>query len=178
MNSLAQLAEVIHKRNLVEQEITAIIGRPAVIGHIGEFIASKVFNIALGHSASQKSIDGHFCDGPLNGCTVNVKWYSVMDGLLAITPEALPDYYLVLTGPKTPAMSSRGRVRPWTIQYVFLFQAQALVDGLSQRGIKFSVATSVRQEFWDRAEIYPGSRNDVLSLSEVQRAALLLFSHR
>lgn len=152
-----------------------MIGRPAAIGHIGEFIASRVFNITLEQSASQKGIDGHFSDGPLNGCTVNVKWYSVMDGLLAIAPEALPDYYLVLTGPKTPAMSSRGRTRPWTIQYVFLFKAQALVDELSRRGVKFSVATSVRQEFWDSAEIYPAQRNDLLPVSEMQRAGLRLF---
>lgn len=178
MDSLAQLAELVHKRNVVEQEITALTGRPAAIGHIGEFIASTVFNIALEGSASHKAIDGRFRDGTLNGCTVNVKWFAYQESALDITPAALPDYYLVLTGPKSAATTSRRRVRPWVIEYVYLFHARTLVVGLQQARLKIGDATSVRQELWDKAEIYPASRSDLLSLSETQRAALHLFSPR
>jgi hypothetical protein len=65
MDSLKHLADLIIQRNINEQEITALIGRPASIGYIGEYIASKIFNILLVESASQKSIDGHFMDAPL-----------------------------------------------------------------------------------------------------------------
>lgn len=101
MNNLEQLAELIRKRNALEREIKALIGRPAAIGHIGEYIAATVFDIALEESATQKGIDGHFTDGPLKDRTVNIKWYARREGLLDITPDGLPDYYLVLTGPKS-----------------------------------------------------------------------------
>jgi len=176
MDDLTQLAELIKKRNLLEREITALIGRPAEIGHIGEYIASRVFHIALKESASYKSIDGHFSNEPLKECTVNVKWYARREGVLDITPDALPDYYLVLTGPKSGAMTSRGQVRPWTIANVFLFDAQTLVDELKRSGLKIGVATSVRQHLWAKAEIYPAQRNDALELSKQQHEALMLFS--
>ena len=44
-----------------------IVGRPALIGHVGEYIASRVFGIALEHSAANKGYDGRFTDGPLAG---------------------------------------------------------------------------------------------------------------
>ena len=178
MDDLTQLAELLKKRNLLEREITTLIGRPAEIGHIGEFIASSVFRIALEKSASHKSIDGHFRGGPLKESTVNIKWYARREGALDITPDALPDYYLVLTGPKSGAVTSRGQVRPWTIENVFLFDAQTLIDELKRGGVKIGVATSVRQHLWTKAEIYPVQRNDLLELSEDQREALMLFSSR
>ncbi len=175
MDDLARLAELINRRNLLEQEITALIGRPAEIGHIGEYIASKVFNIALVQSASHKAIDGHFTDGPLKGCTMNIKWYAFREGILDITPDALPDYYLVLAGPKPASWTSRGRVRPWTIERVFLFHAESLVGKLRQRGVHIGIATSVTNELWQMAEIFPAYRDDLLPLSKEQRAILLLF---
>jgi hypothetical protein len=178
VDDLTQLADLIKKRNLLEREITALVGRPAEIGHIGEYIASRVFHIALEESASHKSIDGRFRDGPLKERTVNIKWYARREGLLDITPDALPDYYLVLTGPKSGAVTSRGQVRPWTIENVFLFDAQTLVDELKHGGVKIGVATSVRQHLWAKAEIYPAQRNDLLELSEEQREALMLFTSR
>ena len=99
MDDLIQLADLIKKRNSLEHEITELIRRPAQIGHIGEYIASRIFHIALEESASRKSIDGRFSDEPLKGCTVNIKWYAMREGLLDITPGAPPDYYLVLAGP-------------------------------------------------------------------------------
>ncbi|MBN1429655.1 MAG: hypothetical protein JXB07_14895 [Anaerolineae bacterium] len=155
MNDLRQLTKLIKKRNALECEITALIGRPAAIGHIGEYIASRVFHIALEESASCKSIDGHFEDGPLKYRTVNVKWYARQESILNITPDSLPDYYLVLAGPKSGATTSRGRVRPWVIENVFLFDAQPLVEELKCSSVKIGLATSVRQQLWTKAEIYP-----------------------
>jgi hypothetical protein len=175
MDDLAHLAELINKRNLLEREITALIGRPAEIGHIGEYIASRIFHITLVESASHKSIDGHFNIEPLKGRSVNIKWYAKLESALDITPDSLPDYYLVLTGPKSNAMTSRGRVRPWIIENVFLFDAPILVDELKRSGLKIGIATSVRQQFWAKAEIYPAQRNDALELSELQHTALMLF---
>lgn len=47
MDDLIQLAELIKKRNLLERKLTTIIARPAELGHIGKFIASKIFHIKL-----------------------------------------------------------------------------------------------------------------------------------
>jgi hypothetical protein len=175
MDDITQLANLIKKRNSLASEITALIGRPAQIGHIGEYIASRVFNITLEESSSSKSIDGRFREEPLKGRTVNIKWYALLEGLLDITPNAIPDFYLVLTGPKSSLMTSRGQVRPWFVDNVFLFDAAALVDGLKLGGVKFSVATSVRQHMWAEAEIYPTQHNNLLELSEEQRRILALF---
>jgi len=175
MEALERLADLIDKRNSVAHEIAAVIGRPALIGHVGEYIASRIFHILLEESAARKGIDGHFADGPLTGRTVNIKWYPLRDGLLDITPDALPDYYLVLTGPKSAAMSSRGRVRPWVIEGVFLFEARTLVDELKQGGASIGVASSIREDLWSKAEVYPEQTSAVLRLSARQRAALSLF---
>ena len=91
-DELARLADLVKRRNALECEITELIARPASIGHIGEFIASRIFNISLQHSASSKGIDGHFNDGTLKNRSVNIKWYAMREGLLDITPDFLPDY--------------------------------------------------------------------------------------
>ena len=176
MDDLIQLAKLIDTRNQIERKITALIGRPAAIGHIGEYIAGRVFNIALEESASHKSSDGYFRDEPLKGRTVNIKWFAFQEGILDITPESLPDYYLVLTGLKSGTMTSNQRVRPWTIERVFLFDAQALADELKRAGVKMGIATSVRRHLWEKAEIYPTGQNDVFQLSQAQRDVLALFS--
>lgn len=178
-DNLSQLAELIKKRNSLEREITSLIGHPAALGHIGEYIASKIFHITLEKSASHKSLDGRFDYGPLTGRTVNIKWYALQEGILDITPDALPNYYLVLTGPKSNVMTSQEQVRPWTIETVFLFEAQTLVDELRRYGVNIGQATSVRQHLWVKAEIYPANRDSLFELSEDQREALTLFSsHR
>jgi hypothetical protein len=126
-------------------------------------------------SASHKSIDGHFSNEPLKERTVNIKWYAKREGLIDITPNALPDYYLVLTGPKSAAISSRGRVRPWIIEAVFLFEAHDLVVQLETRAVKIGIASSIVQQFWEQAEIYPIQRSTKLIVSEEQCQQLMLF---
>ncbi len=176
MDELKRLAALIKRRNAIEVEITAIIGRPANIGHLGEHIASKVFHIALEESASQKGIDGFFRDGMLVGKSVNIKWYAKNEAVLDITPDSPPDFYLVLTGPKSPATSSRGKTRPWLIESVYLFDAASLLNQLRARGVKIGIATSTTQTLWDKAQIYPAQNNGQLALSEEQCAYLALFT--
>jgi len=73
------------------------------------------------------------------------------------------------------ASSSRGKNRPWRIEAVFLFDARNLVDALRSSGVKIGIATSVRQQFWMDAEIFPKQRNKTLILSDEQRKQLALF---
>jgi hypothetical protein len=175
MEKLVHLAELIKKKNEIDSEIASIIDRPATIGHVGEYIASKLLKIQLEQSASQKGIDGYFVDGPLVGKSVNIKWYTKRSGLLDITPESLPDYYLVLTGPRAPASSSKGTILPWVIQEVFLFNSDELVQSLRARKVKIGIATSVVSGRWEKAMIYPHGNNHHLSLTDEQIRDLSLF---
>jgi hypothetical protein len=175
MGDVIRLAELIRTRNVVTKEIADLIQRPALIGHVGEFIASHIFGIALEESASQKGIDGLFTIGQLAGKSVNIRWYAKRENLLDIRPDALPEYYLVLAGPESSVPSSRGGVRPWLIESVYLFDARELVDRVRARGVKIGVATRVRQELWDEAEVYPTPTNTRLVLSEEQRRLLARF---
>jgi hypothetical protein len=180
VNEVEQLADLIRERNDVAKRITELIGRPAQIGHVGEWIASKVFDIELEGSAVAKGIDGRFRSGLLRGKSVNVKFYAKQEGLLAIREDALPDYFLVLVGPRSKAMTSRGDARLWYIDSVFLFHAHDLYELLQQSAtVKIDrCATSVRRQLWERAEIYPTTTNAALSLDPTQRSCLGLFSSR
>ncbi len=71
---LRQLADLIRARNASDRGIARIIGRPAPMGHIGEFVAAQVFDIAPEEAADHKGADGHFRSGPLAGRTVIVKF--------------------------------------------------------------------------------------------------------
>jgi hypothetical protein len=142
---------------------------------VGEYIAANVFGIKLEESAAQRAIDGRFVDGPLAGKTVNIKWYGKMEGILDITPKHLPDFYLIMAGPKSGPISSRGMTRPWLISAVYLFDARQLVGMLNTRGVKIGVATSVAASMWGEAQIYPIQRNNKLMLSPDQRKQIELF---
>jgi hypothetical protein len=74
---LIGLAQLLRERNDVAERISNLIHRPAQIGHVGEFIASRIFNIHLESAANAKAIDGTFQEGALAGKTVNVKFYFV-----------------------------------------------------------------------------------------------------
>jgi hypothetical protein len=86
------------------------------------------------------------------------------------------DYYLVLTGPATAALSSRGGIRPWCIESVYLFDAKQLLTELSSRGVRTGTASSVRNTQWDAAEIYPRPNNPLITLEPEQAALLRLFA--
>ena len=175
-DDLQHLASPLHTRNANEIAITQIIGRPAERGHIGEYIASRIFEIALEQSAIHPGSDGRFKSGPLTGKSVNIKMYGKREGILDIKPECLPDYYLVLAGPKSPAMNSRGRPRPLVINEVFLFEAKPLIARLRVRGLNnIGIATSVRAVEWETARVYPVSSSSPLELTKAQQENIRLF---
>lgn len=175
MRELELLSQLIKEKNKIEDKISAISGRPALVGHTGEYIASVIFNIQLEESATSTGYDGKFTEGELRGKTVNVKWYPKNQRILDIRAEYLPEYYLVLTGPDAPAESSRNKTRPWLIYSVFLFNANEIVTKLKSRGIRIGVGTSMLKEYWNCAEVYPLQRNLDLQLSSKQREMLGLF---
>jgi len=176
MTELERIAGLIEKRNQIDTEISKIIGRPATRGHLGEFIASKVFKIRLESSATAKGIDGVFQEDSLKGKTVNIKLYGKQEGILDIAVHELADYYLVLTGPKTAPTTSRGSSRPLVISNVYLFEMRELVDKLRKRAVKIGIATSVAQSYWKEAEIYPHATNKKLELTKDKVRLLQLFS--
>lgn len=176
MEQLEPLAKLIRDKNKIESEIANIIGRPALIGHVGEYIASHIFCIELEKSANNKSIDGRFINGFLADKTVNIKYYGKQEGILDITQNNLPDFYLVMAGPKSGAVSSRGTTRPWLISSVFLFDAKELIRQLQINNVKIGIATSVRAYMWDEAMIYPKQQNNKLVISDDQKRLLQLFN--
>ena len=177
MSHLKQLASLLARRNAIDEDISALIDHPALRGPIGEWIAQEIFKVTLAKSANQKGFDGWFTDGPLAGQTVNVKWYGKRDGKLDINPAGIPGNYLVLTGPKAEATTSRGQTRPLVITEVFLFDASALVDQLRSLGVSLGVATGVRRHEWEKARLYPAAAQGArLTLTDAQREALKLFA--
>lgn len=179
MDALPELAALVRRKNAIDDAIAALVQRPAQVGHVGEYIASRVFDITLERSATHKDSDGRFQSGPLQGCTVNIKWYLKREGLLDLSAYVAPDhYYLVMTGPKAAPVASIGATRPWVIDYVFLFNAAALCHALTSKPkpVKIGVATSVTKDLWAAAEIYPHASCPWLTVSGDQRARLALFS--
>lgn len=172
---LAELAALLCERNALDVRVGRLLDRPVTTGHLGEWIAARIFDIELETAANAAGIDGHFTTGELAGRTVNVKTYGKREGLLDMKSTAPLDYYLVLTGPKAAAVSSRGTLRPLCIDSVYLFDARRLRIELGERGVKFSEATSVRAVHWDDAEIYPRPNNPLLVVSEAQRRQLAMF---
>ncbi|OBB90319.1 hypothetical protein [Mycolicibacterium peregrinum] len=172
---LAELAALIKERNSIDARLGAILNRPASIGNIGEWIAAQVFDIDLVSSGSNAAFDGHFTSGLLAGKTVNVKAYGRQEGLLDVITNPTLDYYLVMTGPKGALKSSKGGLRPFCIDSVYLFNSKDLLAALEVTGVKVGVATSVRAAQWNAAEIFPNSANPALVLTELQKSRLAMF---
>ncbi len=95
--------------------------------------------------------------------------------MLDINPDFLPDYYLVMTGPKDLEGTSKGGIRPWLINSVFLFNAVDIVIELTARGVNVGTASSVRKHEWQAAEIYPNKRSMAYRMTDVQMAQILAF---
>jgi hypothetical protein len=173
--SVARIAALLQERNSIDAAIAKIINRPVTAGHLGEWIASHIFDITLEESAATQGFDGRFRSGMLRDCTVNIKWYMKRTGLLDTTEFPDLDYYLVLTGPPSPPGSSRGISRPWCIQAVFLFEARQVHAGQASRGVRSGIASSVIRKQWDAAEIYPQPRNPLLIATPEQVQMLRMF---
>ena len=177
MEELEKLAKLIRAKNKIDDKIAEIIGRPSSIGNLGEYLASKIFNIKLNQSATKKCFDGYFTQKPLQGQTVNIKFYTKRNNTLDINLNCLsdPDYYIVITGPKTGSGSSRGTTEPFVITKVYLFNSQKLIHELNNCRVKIGTATSVYSKLWEEAEIYPKKSNNIISLSKEQVEQLRLF---
>lgn len=166
---LQHLATLIRQKNEVDGAIAQLIDRPALSGHIGEFVAARVFGIDLERPGSHVGYDGTFRHPPLAGKTVNVKTYSRNVWILDISGHHC-DYYLVMTGPPGPA-----RDRAWVVDAVYLFDTVELLAKIRSRRIKIGVATSVLMEDWEAARIFPARTGAPLRLTKAQVAALKLF---
>lgn len=55
---LEQLAELVRAKNEADLSIARLLGRPALSGNIGEFVAARVFGIDLMQSGSHAGYDG------------------------------------------------------------------------------------------------------------------------
>jgi hypothetical protein len=172
---VAQIADLLRERNAIDEKIAKTIQRPMTAGHLGEWIVARIFGVELESSAVTAAIDGRFTSGPLHGRTINVKWYLKREGLLDLTHSDALDYYLVLTGPASPALSSRGGTRPWCIESVYLFDAKQVLSELRARGVKTGTASSLRAAQWAAAEIYP-RHNPLVTVGPEQAALLQLFA--
>ncbi|GHH47885.1 DUF6998 domain-containing protein [Lentzea cavernae] len=166
-----RVAELIRERNRIDAALAACIRRPALPGHLGDWIAARILGIALVPHAN-RGVDGRLADGR----TVNVRWSTKREGILDLHENG-PEVYLVLAGPKSAPSSSVGTSRPLVIEAVYLFDAAALMDDLRARGRKIGTASSVRDELWEAAEIYPRP-NTAFPLTDAQRELLALFSHQ
>lgn len=164
MNDVRWVAGLIQERNRVDAALSACIRRPALSGHLGDWIAAQLFGIELDQDRA-KGVDGRFADGR----TVNIRWYLKRENLLDLREDG-PDRHLVLTGPKAAA-----ETRPMVIDAVYLFDAATVVAELRARGLKIGVASSVRAQQWEAAEIYP-RHNPAFPLTEEQRDLLALFN--
>jgi hypothetical protein len=81
---LGRLAALIRVRNVLEREMAAVIGKALTPGNLGEFIASRIFDIQLAQTGVNPGHDGWFRSGPLAQKSVNVKLYSEDAGLFDI----------------------------------------------------------------------------------------------
>ena len=173
MDELETLGELIKTKNDIESKISQIIGRPGLQGHIGEFIAGKIFDLELHEDATKRGNDGVFKSGSLAGKNANVKLYGKRESILDFNPKDPAEYYLVLTGPKSSTASSTNR--PLVINSVFLFESGQLIKQLKERNVKIGNQVSITQEQWNDAEIFPNQRNNQLPVTEKQKELLRLF---
>lgn len=172
---LPRLAELIKARNTVEKNIAASIGQPVNTNTVGDYIASVIFNIALEAPEAHRGYDGKFSTGPLAGQRVVIQWWTKHENMLHLKTDVPVDYYLVLAGPRTSESPAHSPSNPWTIESVFLFNAQELLTALRERHVQIGSGTSVIGELWDRAQLYPVQHNTRLPLSEEQRNLFALF---
>jgi hypothetical protein len=173
VTNLAKLAELIKRRNEIDKRISEIIDRPAEKGHISEYIASQLFPIKLNKSRSKSGYDGIFTDGDLSGKKVDIKFYAKNEHSIDLNSKVDRDtYLLVFTGPYQPASSSKGKVRPFHIDKIYLFNEMELCDKLANR-VKIGTATSVKSEYWNGKEIYPENQLNIDLKLRVQELILL-----
>ena len=57
MSNLEQLASLLARRKAIDDEIAALVDRPATRGNVGEWIAHEIFRVKLAKTANQKCFD-------------------------------------------------------------------------------------------------------------------------
>jgi hypothetical protein len=172
METLNQLADAIRQHNDAHKRVAAIIGRPPTPEALGRYVACRVLHIELDPSGDGGMGVGRFCDGPLAGDTVAVRWRAQGEHALDIDPGSIPDYYLVMAGSgAAPPANGHGELT-WPVGRVYLFDAAELVAHLAARGHKAGPATFLVREQWRSAEIYPRQRCTRYILSGAQRYGL------
>lgn len=183
MDELDQLLTLLEKKNALEKEIAALIDRQADAGNIAEYAAAKIFDIDLRKQKNNKDDDGIFLSGPLAGHSVNVKYTAQRLPTLDLPKDwqqrqdTLAHYYLVLCGPKSTRQLLKDPHRPWVLESVFLFETLAILTVLAGK-VQIGTATSVREEFWAAAELFPHAHNDLFPLSIEQRRLLMVVRER
>lgn len=172
---LEDLAARLRERDGIEARIAELTGTSARQGDVGEFIASRIFDIELAVNPVQAGHDGHFRSGRnVDGGTVNVKTYGSLTAGIDISAHGC-DYYLVLSG--SPRPTGPVRHHRWQLISVYLFDAHQLVAELVRRTVKIGTATSLRAADIASAQIYPVEGSEpVLHLSDEQRSMLSLFA--
>ena len=175
MTNLPRLAELVRARNTVENNIANLLGNSVNLATVGEYIAAQIFGITLIPSSHHREFVGIFAHQPLAGKTVDVQWYPRREGFLHVRSEPAPDYILALAGPRQESSTARALVNPWLIRSVHLFHSQELLSALRERGVQIGPHTSVINQLWTRAEIFPTPHNPLLTLTEDQRQLLRLF---
>lgn len=175
MTNLQRLAELLRARNTVESNIANLLGDSVNLSTVGESIAATLFGITLIPSSHHSEFVGIFAGGPLAGKTVDVQWYPRREGFMNVHSDPAPDYFLVLAGPRQESSTARALVNPWIISSVYLFHAQELLSALRERGVQIGAHTSVINQLWERAEIFPTQHNTTLILTGEQRQLLKLF---
>lgn len=174
MNNLPQLASLLKSRNTIDGKMANLIGHSVQVQSVGEYIAAVIFGIVLDASSVHKERDGRFTRGPLMGHTVDIQWRTRHDGILHIKTDPPPDYYLVFVGSKE-ATAIQSLSIPWVIESVHLFHAHELLLALRERGVQIGTGTSITGPLWERSEIFPAQRNNMLILTNEEREMLALF---
>ncbi|WP_165372605.1 hypothetical protein [Nocardioides iriomotensis] len=105
-----------------------------------------------------------------NGCTAAILTFAL---LTARATRQIRAFSLCHQGLR--ARDDR-TLRPWRIDAVYLFDAQARLAQQRGRGVKTGVAAGVQAEQWEAAEIHPAQTCEALVLSDQQREQLRLFS--
>lgn len=175
MLDLPRLAQLVRARNTVESNIANLLGSSINLNAVGKHIAATIFGITLLPSSQHREFEGIFAHAPLTGKTVDIQWYPRREGFLHVQSDSAPDYYLILAGPKQESSTTRALVNPWLISSVHLFNSNELLAALRERGVQLGSHTSVINQLWERAEIFPTQHNPVLILTEEQRHLLRLF---
>ena len=146
------------------------------IGYVAEYIASRIFHIALPENGSPGK-KGIFMSGSLAGQSVIVKMYGVEGSDkkgIDIRRDNVPDYYLVFKCSGTG--TNKKFKKHWLIKEAFLFEAKPLIGGLKK--ISDNGLTTIKpEEKWNKARIYPilPDYSPPYRITDVQQQALRIF---